>query len=216
MWTLFTRALAKGQSTTQVSIMNTSANFVITALLGLAIFAESLPPLWWLGAAMLVAGNVIIGRKDEGPDKQAAGSAAASGGDGGGGDSGAGAGVVGFEGSVALPPVKMPEPPSGSQPSAVAGCGGVAGVSSALDGRVGRPVASGYSPVPVAVVVTRSAAPSSKGRQCTATRDANVDARIPPPFGAAGGEGDYVPGRAGGSGAVPAVGDVLAACAAAG
>ncbi|RYP66344.1 hypothetical protein DL771_007850 [Monosporascus sp. 5C6A] len=66
MWTLFTQALARGQSTTQVSIMNTSTNFMITALLGLLIFAESLPPLWWLGAAMLVAGNVIIGRKDEG------------------------------------------------------------------------------------------------------------------------------------------------------
>lgn len=62
MWTLFTQALTKGQSTTQVSIINTSTNFVITALLGLAIFAESLPPLWWAGAALLVAGNVIIGR----------------------------------------------------------------------------------------------------------------------------------------------------------
>jgi len=66
MWTLFTTALAKGHSTTQVSILNTSSNFVLTALLGLAIFSESLPPLWWLGAAMLVAGNVIVGRKDEG------------------------------------------------------------------------------------------------------------------------------------------------------
>ncbi|KAK7754138.1 hypothetical protein SLS62_003984 [Diatrype stigma] len=66
MWTLFTQALSKGHSTTQVSIMNTSTNFMITALLGLAIFAESLPPLWWLGAAMLVAGNVIVGRKGEG------------------------------------------------------------------------------------------------------------------------------------------------------
>ncbi|RYO79432.1 hypothetical protein DL766_006864 [Monosporascus sp. MC13-8B] len=66
MWTLFTQALARGHSATQVSIMNTSTNFMITALLGLLIFAESLPSLWWLGAAMLVAGNVIIGRKDEG------------------------------------------------------------------------------------------------------------------------------------------------------
>ncbi|KAI1209576.1 uncharacterized protein F4807DRAFT_427220 [Annulohypoxylon truncatum] len=63
MWSLFTQALAKGQSTTQVSIMNTSTNFMITALLGLLIFAEALPPLWWVGAAMLVAGNVIIGRE---------------------------------------------------------------------------------------------------------------------------------------------------------
>lgn len=68
MWTLFTQALAKGNSTTQVSIMNTSTNFMITALLGFIIFSESLPPLWWLGASMLVAGNVIIGRKDAGGD----------------------------------------------------------------------------------------------------------------------------------------------------
>lgn len=65
MWTLFTKALARGTSTTQVSIINTSANFVITAFLGFFIFAESLPPLWWMGAALLVAGNVIIGRREE-------------------------------------------------------------------------------------------------------------------------------------------------------
>jgi hypothetical protein len=65
MWTLFTKALARGNSTTQVSIMNTSSNFVLTAVLGFAIFSEALPPLWWLGAALLVAGNVIIGQKDE-------------------------------------------------------------------------------------------------------------------------------------------------------
>jgi hypothetical protein len=68
MWTLFTKALARGTSTTQVSILNTSSNFMITALLGLIIFSESLPPLWFLGAALLVAGNVIIGRRDEGED----------------------------------------------------------------------------------------------------------------------------------------------------
>ncbi|PHH64611.1 hypothetical protein CDD81_4222 [Ophiocordyceps australis] len=65
MWTLFTKALAKGSSTTKVSIVNTSTNFVFTALLGLAVFSESLPSLWWVGAALLVAGNVIIGSKDD-------------------------------------------------------------------------------------------------------------------------------------------------------
>jgi hypothetical protein len=65
MWTLFTKALARGTSTTQVSIINTSANFMITAVLGFFIFSESLPPLWWLGAALLVVGNVIIGRREE-------------------------------------------------------------------------------------------------------------------------------------------------------
>ncbi len=34
-------------------------------MLGLLIFAESLPPLWWLGAALLVVGNVVIGRRDQ-------------------------------------------------------------------------------------------------------------------------------------------------------
>jgi hypothetical protein len=71
MWALFTKALARGTSTTQVSILNTSSNFMITALLGLIIFSESLPPLWFLGAALLVAGNVIIGRRDEEEDKTA-------------------------------------------------------------------------------------------------------------------------------------------------
>jgi hypothetical protein len=65
MWALFTKALARGTSTTQVSIINTSANFMITAVLGFFIFTESLPPLWWAGAALLVAGNVIIGRREE-------------------------------------------------------------------------------------------------------------------------------------------------------
>ncbi|KAL2148120.1 hypothetical protein VTH82DRAFT_2018 [Thermothelomyces myriococcoides] len=69
MWTLFTAALARGNSTTQVSIMNTSTNFVVTAILGSVIFSEALPPLWWVGASLLVAGNVIIGRKDEGAPK---------------------------------------------------------------------------------------------------------------------------------------------------
>jgi hypothetical protein len=46
--------------------MNTSSNFFITAILGLVVFSEVLPPLWWVGATFLVAGNVIIGSKDEG------------------------------------------------------------------------------------------------------------------------------------------------------
>ena len=37
------------------------------------IFSEKLPPLWWVGAGMLVIGNVIIGRnvtKDDGERKR--------------------------------------------------------------------------------------------------------------------------------------------------
>lgn len=44
---------------------------MITAVLGFLIFTESLPPLWWVGAALLVAGNVIISRREEkDPDPQ--------------------------------------------------------------------------------------------------------------------------------------------------
>lgn len=66
MWGLFTRALTLASSTVRVSVINTSANFMITAMLGLMIFGESLPGLWWVGAASLVAGSVIIGRREEG------------------------------------------------------------------------------------------------------------------------------------------------------
>lgn len=69
MWGLFTRALTLASSTVRVSVINTSANFMITAVLGLLIFSETLPGLWWLGAAFLVAGSVIIGRREEGMTK---------------------------------------------------------------------------------------------------------------------------------------------------
>jgi hypothetical protein len=65
MWGLFTKALTLASSTVRVSVINTSANFMITAVLGALIFSESLPGLWWLGASFLVAGSVIIGRREE-------------------------------------------------------------------------------------------------------------------------------------------------------
>ena len=80
MWGLFTRALTLATSTVRVSIINTSANFVLTALLGTIIFSERLPGLWWLGASLLVVGSVIIGRRDEGAKEGDAGTAGAEGG----------------------------------------------------------------------------------------------------------------------------------------
>jgi hypothetical protein len=77
MWGLFTRALTLASSTTRVSVINTSANFMITAVMGVLIFSETLPGLWLLGAAMLVAGSVIIGRREEGKDTSSAGTAGA-------------------------------------------------------------------------------------------------------------------------------------------
>ncbi|RMZ84707.1 hypothetical protein DV737_g903, partial [Chaetothyriales sp. CBS 132003] len=71
MWALFTAALTKGDSTTRVSIVNVSANFVVTALLGWMMFGERLPPLWWVGAGLLAVGNVVIGRREDGEDVDA-------------------------------------------------------------------------------------------------------------------------------------------------
>ncbi|CAO2654812.1 Nn.00g115450.m01.CDS01 [Neocucurbitaria sp. VM-36] len=65
MWGLFTRALTLASSTVRVSIINTSANFIVTAVLSFIIFDESLSGLWWLGASLLVAGSVIIGMREE-------------------------------------------------------------------------------------------------------------------------------------------------------
>lgn len=48
--------------------MNTSTNFMVTAFLGMVIFSEKLPPLWWAGASLLVVGNVITGRKNDGDE----------------------------------------------------------------------------------------------------------------------------------------------------
>ena len=65
MWALFTAALTRASSTTRVSIVNVSANFMVTALLGWMVFGERLPVMWWVGAALLGAGNVVIGRRGE-------------------------------------------------------------------------------------------------------------------------------------------------------
>ncbi|KAL2438485.1 hypothetical protein ABEF95_011105 [Exophiala dermatitidis] len=65
MWALFTAALTRSDSTTRVSIVNVSANFMITAILGWMVFNEKLNGVFWGGAALLAAGNVVIGRREE-------------------------------------------------------------------------------------------------------------------------------------------------------
>jgi len=52
-------------SSIQASIVNTSSNFIITALLGQAVFGEKLTMQWWVGAALLISGSIIIGRREE-------------------------------------------------------------------------------------------------------------------------------------------------------
>ena len=38
---------------------------MVTAVLSFIIFKERLPALWWVGAAMLVMGTVVIGKREE-------------------------------------------------------------------------------------------------------------------------------------------------------
>ncbi|KAI9374157.1 hypothetical protein BJX61DRAFT_339954 [Aspergillus egyptiacus] len=64
MWALFTRALTAAPSTTKVSITNTSANFLITALLGMIVFREKVGGLWWVGAAMMGGGCILVGMRE--------------------------------------------------------------------------------------------------------------------------------------------------------
>ncbi|KPI35488.1 uncharacterized protein AB675_10932 [Cyphellophora attinorum] len=70
MWALFTAALTRGDSTTRVSVVNVSANFMVTAVMGWIIFGEELKGLWWVGAGLLAVGNVVIGRRDESSGKK--------------------------------------------------------------------------------------------------------------------------------------------------
>ncbi|KAI9794366.1 MAG: hypothetical protein M1816_005435 [Peltula sp. TS41687] len=93
MWALFTSALTRSSSSTHVSVVNTSANFILTAMLGFLVFREKLPPLWWAGAALLVGGNVIIGRRAEKAGEVKIG-------DGGGGGDHAAPGTTGRAGVV--------------------------------------------------------------------------------------------------------------------
>lgn len=46
--------------------MNTSANFLVTAILGMLVFSENVGGLWWLGAAGMGMGCIIVGMRDEG------------------------------------------------------------------------------------------------------------------------------------------------------
>ena len=72
MWALFTRALTASPSTTKVAITNTSSNFLVTALFGMIVFGERVAGLWWLGAAAMGAGCILVGMRDE-KDKGASG-----------------------------------------------------------------------------------------------------------------------------------------------
>ncbi|KAF9971019.1 hypothetical protein BGZ73_006100 [Actinomortierella ambigua] len=61
MWTLFTKALNRSKSSAVVTVINSSANFCITAVLGYLLFSEPLALQWWFGASLIVMGSVLVG-----------------------------------------------------------------------------------------------------------------------------------------------------------
>ena len=65
MWAFFTRALTAGPSTTKVSITNTASNFLVTAILGMIVFQEAVGGLWWVGAALMGGGCVLVGMEHD-------------------------------------------------------------------------------------------------------------------------------------------------------
>ena len=72
MWVLFTRALTSHPSTTKVSVVNTSANFTITAVMGSLVFGEAVGGVGGIfGLALLVGGCVVLGAEEK-KDKNAA------------------------------------------------------------------------------------------------------------------------------------------------
>ncbi|PGH05574.1 hypothetical protein GX51_02913 [Blastomyces parvus] len=64
MWAMFTRALTASASSTKVAITNTTANFLLTALLGMVVFGERVDGLWWVGAALMAGGCVVVGMRE--------------------------------------------------------------------------------------------------------------------------------------------------------
>ncbi|KAK2745460.1 hypothetical protein FQN55_006154 [Onygenales sp. PD_40] len=64
MWALFTRALTAASSSTKVAITNTTANFLLTAVLGMVVFGEEVRGLWWVGAGAMAGGCVLVGMRD--------------------------------------------------------------------------------------------------------------------------------------------------------
>ena len=60
MVSLFVRSLHRS-GTTIATVLNTASNFLVSALIGWAVFGESLTLQWFCGASLIVAGVLIVG-----------------------------------------------------------------------------------------------------------------------------------------------------------
>lgn len=71
MWITFTKALSSSPSSITVQVLNASANTITTGLSGLLVLGEAVSPKWWIGAAFMLCGTLILSRK-EGQTKEKA------------------------------------------------------------------------------------------------------------------------------------------------
>ncbi|XP_048756155.2 transmembrane protein 42-like [Ostrea edulis] len=62
MWTFFTKSLQFCSSTAEATVTNTASNFLVSALMGVALFNETLTLRWWMGASLIVLGLLLIHR----------------------------------------------------------------------------------------------------------------------------------------------------------
>ncbi|OAL72746.1 hypothetical protein A7D00_2519 [Trichophyton violaceum] len=76
MWTLFTRALTASPSTTKVTITNTTANFLVTGILGMLVFREKVNAQWLIGATLMAAGCIIVGMQEKQKKEESPGTSA--------------------------------------------------------------------------------------------------------------------------------------------
>ncbi|KAJ2365221.1 hypothetical protein IW150_006269 [Coemansia sp. RSA 2607] len=60
MWLFFTKALRFARVTSHVVMLQTVANFAVTALCGVYLFGNALSAQWWAGASMIAAGLVLL------------------------------------------------------------------------------------------------------------------------------------------------------------
>ncbi|KAJ2889708.1 hypothetical protein IWW38_004549 [Coemansia aciculifera] len=59
-WLFFTKALRFGQSTARVMMLQTVANFAMTAVCGVYVFGDVLGLRWWMGASLIAAGLTML------------------------------------------------------------------------------------------------------------------------------------------------------------
>ncbi|CAK9864666.1 unnamed protein product [Sphagnum jensenii] len=63
MWTLYVRSLAS-LSSLQATVLNFSANFLLSGFAGFLIFEEATHFQWFLGAALIVMGIMVLSKAE--------------------------------------------------------------------------------------------------------------------------------------------------------